>query len=952
MRADWSSVSRREAEILGAVREHLTNAEIAARFFISERTVESHVSSLLRKLAVRDRVELAGLVPPAPDDDRRSTELPGRVEVLVHEPLLGRTDALDRLRSAWTTAAAGQTTLAVVTGEAGVGKSRLVAELAATAHRAGGSVLWGACFEDPQAPYQPIADAFEDHGDLLASATRDGEAGETARLVARTVGLLPPDDPEATDLTGGPAHLARALRQHLGRLGSTAPVLLVVEDLHWAAPSTREVLLHLARAAGSLPLLVVGTARDTQPDLAPATKVFLGQCERLPNGERITLHGLGAEEVAGLLGSLGSPANPGAVYEETGGNPLLVREVARSEAARGSSLAALLAPRYGRLDPRVIEVLDAAAVLGAAFDATLIGGVLDRPVLEVVQALDEAEGAGLVVPIPDRPGRFAFVHPLFRTLHYRDLPTSRRLELHHHAAVELERGADDDRLVVALARHACVAAPIGDPRAAIRYAGDAAAVAERVLAFDEAIHHHREALVVAELLPEDRHLRVELTINLGRVLVEAGDPKGREVLMSAATMARELADGPALADIAWAMVPFGQPPTPGAPDPAYVALAEDALDLLGEEASGSRARVLAGLSAQLTVSGDARRGFLCADESVHIARALEDPATLGAALLARRLAGAPSLRAEERLQIAMELHAIGERLRQPTFTMNAHYTEAWARRELGDLDGHDRALASYQRALEQHPSVTFQMLLVLYRATQRFLDGELDAAQGLLAEVFELAATAPFDPVQLTGPMQSAIVHARGQAGAMAPLVEAQVRTQPGFGGTFEGLLAVCYAHAGRADDARRLVRTAAADSFASVQPNMSYTTGLGLYAEAAELVGEVGAGRILLELLRPLAGELCDNSASVFESVDLAMAKAALAAGDLPLARQCAATTLSSPAGRRSPLLRGRALIRLAVADGAAGEAGVLVDEALAIAERTGAKVIERDAEHHGLLG
>jgi DNA-binding CsgD family transcriptional regulator len=138
-------VTRREAEVLEAVGEHLTNAEIASRLYVSERTVETHVSSLLRKLQMSNRRELVGLARGGAGSGAGADQtFPVSLELALEStPLIGRSQELARLRELWRRASAGRSLIAIVTGEAGIGKSRLVTELAADVNRAGGAVRLG-----------------------------------------------------------------------------------------------------------------------------------------------------------------------------------------------------------------------------------------------------------------------------------------------------------------------------------------------------------------------------------------------------------------------------------------------------------------------------------------------------------------------------------------------------------------------------------------------------------------------------------------------------------------------------------------------------------------------------------------------------------------------------------------------------------------------------------------
>jgi len=402
------------------------------------------------------------------------------------------------------------------------------------------------------------------------------------------------------------------------------------------------------------------------------------------------------------------------------------------------------------------------------------------------------------------------------------------------------------------------------------------------------------------------------------------------------------------------MVRFGTRVVPGVPHSEFVAIADDALALLGEEVTAPRAQVLAALSGQLTASGEPERGRCYVEESLGIARALDDPLTIGVALLAQRRSGGPLLRPEARLEVADELISIGERLREPVFVIQGLYTRVWSLRELGDLTGHDRALDEHDAKVGEYPFLHARMATACSRVIQDYLRGDLTSAEGRLGEAYELAEAAGFEPASIHGPLQFLIMHARGCSDELASAIEERGELQPGFRGAYEALLAVSHARGGRMGEARATVRSAAADRFASVQPNLERTTGLALFAEAAELTGEADAAKDLIGCLDPYSGLLADSSATIFEPVDLAIAKAALAAGDPKLARASAERVLASRAGRRAPVFRGRALIRLAAAEragaGSLEPPDTLVQQALEIAERTGALVIVQDAELYGL--
>ncbi len=559
-------MSRRESEVLAELGERRTNAEIAARLFISERTVESHVSSLLRKLQTTNRLELSDIARSLRADVDVG-RLPAPLELAAESStLVGRQLELDRLLGLWRRVGAGETLVAVVTGEAGIGKSRLIAELADRAHRDGGRVVLGACFEDTQTPYEAFVRAIIDDVDKLADDEIIRRAGRRASLLARLVpdlrGLLGVDEEDPARFEDMRADLLDIIHGYFTRSADHGPIVLVIEDLHWATATTRNAVQHIARTGGHNPLLVLVTARDSLPDADDDLRVLLGALDRMPAVERIALSGLTAAEVDELVGQVEiDDLTRSDAVADARGNPLFIREIAMAgRGSSGASINGLLLRRFARLEPDELAVINAASVIGAEFDSVLLSTCAQRPLLEILEVLDRAVAAGLVASSPDPRGRFSFAHPLLRTACYDALRSSDRVALHHRVAVALEE-RDDDTLASELARHACIAAPLFDPRSASEFAMRAARLAERSLALDEAVHHCRDALQVAQLAePDRRRIVLQARIQLARLLQRTGHPESRQLLLDASETAREMGSALALAEIVWAMAHDGRRP--------------------------------------------------------------------------------------------------------------------------------------------------------------------------------------------------------------------------------------------------------------------------------------------------------------------------------------------------------------------------------------------------------
>ena len=341
-------VTKRERDVFDALADRLTNAEVAARFSISERTVETHVSALLRKLGAANRVELAALAK-----ENRSTpvELPPMLLMRPRRSVcVGRREERSRLVDCWTRSSGGQTALVVVSGEAGIGKSRLVAELATDVHHRSGRVLFGASTDGAHTPYQPFVEALRDtiagvpEGQLRADVGRHVDPlarvlpDVAARLgtTVRAAGLDPLSERQASQAAIAALLIAMARRQ---------PTLLVLEDMHWASSLTREAVLLLARTGGAAPLLIVATTRDTAPELDPTLLRWLADAARLPVCDMVPLAGLDLEASAELVDELGGTIDPASALHQTGGNPLFLREVAAS-GTTSPTLRDFLADRY------------------------------------------------------------------------------------------------------------------------------------------------------------------------------------------------------------------------------------------------------------------------------------------------------------------------------------------------------------------------------------------------------------------------------------------------------------------------------------------------------------------------------------------------------------------------------------------------------------------------------
>ena len=963
---DRRGVTRKEREVLAALAERLSNPEIAVRLYVSRRTVESHVSSLLRKLDATNRRDLAGRArdllgghdgEPTP---RPRSALPAQLELLTDPAsYVGRQPERASLRDMWARVCDGHSLIAVVAGEAGIGKSRLVAELAAEVHADGGRVLLGSCYEDALRPYEPFVQVLEEQTASVPVAEvrrRVGDAGAPLCLVAPALAASLRGAPggASIDARAAPVEVLDAVAGYLTRAAEGGPVLLVIEDLHWSTSTTQDVIRHLTRRGGHAPLLVVVTTRDARPDLTEPVALLLADLGRLPMVETITLRGLSRPEVATLVAGLDSSGDPDRVHAETDGNPLFVRELATSRSEGiGSSVAGILVRRYAHLEAADLALLDIASVIGTEFGADLLAVSASRPLAECLEALERVEAAGLVAALPGRLGHFVFAHALFRSARYDALTSARRLRLHCDVAEALAR-TPDGATIAELSRHACIAAPLGGAREAIEHACRAGDIAERALAPAEAADQYERALAVAALLdPPDPRLRIDLAIRLGEMLLRAGNPRHREVLRTAAAAARDEGDAARLALAAAGMLQYGLMTSGLASDPELVAIAEEALSSLGTQRTAARARVQAALATEL-VHRDPAHSRTLIDDACGIANDLDDPFVLGQVLCSQRFAGHAPGDVEATLDNAARLIDIGHRTGDRTFTIAGLETRAAAHREAGDLVECDRAVAEYEALLGASELPHIRAFLALFRSGRAALAGDLVAAEHTARDVLALAKIGGFDPANWFGSALWTIRHHQRRLGRFTSFQRRAAREEPGLTSYLGAMHAISQLHASRPTEAAAELERLATRGFDEVPRNFLWTVTMAMLCETAEMTEDAVAGELLFEALHPHAGRLAANMVLVFEPIDLALAQAALAAGNSEEAASWASRAAEASRRRRTPIFLARELVRVAAARQRMGAdrdtIAPLVVEALDIADRTGAALIRHEAAHYGL--
>ena len=485
-------------------------------------------------------------------------------------PLTDRSDELGRLEAASGQAGTGDLQVAFLAGEAGIGKTRLVAELASRVHAAGGLVLYGRCDEDMVVPYQPFVEA------LRPAITKIGAARLEVELpgLAGDLGALFPQLARASAQPGGLRsdpdverhRLFEAITTLLAHLASRQPALLVLDDLHWSDTPTVLLLRTLLRNATDSPLFVLGTYRDLEVERDSAFAGLLQRLDRDGTGERVALRGLSSDDAADFARRFLRTDVPedlaSALATQTNGNPFFMSEVLRlardthapfDRAPAASVLVGLglpegvrelVARRVSRLPDDVQRTLSLASVVGPEFGVNVLTRAADLPGDAVLQALDSARSAGLIHELPDRAAHYTFSHALIRQTLYAEIGPARRLRYHEAVGNAIEATGDPESSLGALAQHFAHAAPIEGTAKAVDYCIRAGRRAFTDLAFEDAVEHFRRGLTLLdEHGPPDVELRTELLVSLADTLMYTDQIAGQEAALQAIDAARRGGSG-------------------------------------------------------------------------------------------------------------------------------------------------------------------------------------------------------------------------------------------------------------------------------------------------------------------------------------------------------------------------------------------------------------------------
>lgn len=811
---------------------------------------------------------------------------------------------LERSRSR---AHAGVPQIVLVSGEPGIGKSRLASLSAHGAHGEGFAVLWGACSEELAVPYEPwiaVCSQLVEHAysDVLERHV-ERHGGELAR-VARELPRRLPDvpEPESSDPETERFLLFSAVSGALVELASSVPVCLVLDDLHWADTQSVALLKHVVWVAGSCALQVIVAFRDSDLGKDHPLSAVLTDLRGTDGVERIALRGFGAAEVSEVMAAAAGHeldadalALAGEIASETAGNPFFVGEVLRSlvESERllydatterwsvdrsaplglPESVRDVIARRVGRLGDEAREVLTLAAVIGRSFELELLVRVLDTE-SEPLDRLEAAVAASLLDESTERVGRFRFVHSLINQTLYEGLGATRRSSMHHRVALALEElyGHDPGEHVAELASHWRLAAV--DRSKAAHYTARAGQHALDILAPAEAAKLFADALDL--LGPVEDAERCRASIGLGEAQLLTGDAAYRTTLLHAAQIASSLGDADLAAAAAIANT-RGFTSLIGHLDDERVEAIERALELIGRADPGRRAQLLALESQELLYVHDRTHRQALATEAIALAREIPDP-RVRARVLQHAFHGlwGPDMLAV-RADMANDMLAAAQAAEDRALEFWANFLLLSVSFETGDF-ALAQAVRDRQRELAAAlAQPTLSWVAQVGVAAWAVLEGDLVVAERLARQARELGEVAGHqDALQVFGEHRALVRTYQGRGDQQLIELSRQAAEAHPRMAIWTASTALYEAHFGSREAARALLRDAVESGLERVGWDILRLTTLAFYTEAASRLHDVDSAALVYELMEPWQDQFVWSGANGYGHMRLWLGAAA----------------------------------------------------------------------------
>lgn len=824
-----------------------------------------------------------GVLASASEADARA----GAAGAAGEPPFVGRSHDLTQLRASLDKAGEGRGRVVGLAGEPGIGKTRTAQAFAEEATHLGFNVLWGRCHEEPGAPpYWPWVQALREYVGACAPETLRSTFGpvasELAEVLPQLAEVLPfaPCTPLPEDGAQARFRFFDAVLTSWKRAAAQQPLLLVLDNMHWADTPSLRLLEFLTPEIGACRILVLITYRDIALSRRHPLSNTLSELAKQPGFLRVRLRGFNAAETAQFMKVItgAPPADDllAVIHGQTEGNPLFVREMTRFLLDEGlldaqaagfhlrnparplhripEGIREAIGARLNRLSAACNRVLAHAAVIGRSFHYTVLRSVVENMDEETLRtAFDEAISAAVVERLAGRD-TYQFSHALIREALYEELTTGQRMRIHLRVAdaIEMSSAVMD---WAALAHHRCAALPAGDVKKARDSAQRAGAQADRLCAYEEAARYYRLA---RQALETEGHAQGDAYLLL---LIEEGETlnrsanwrEAREIFGEAAALAKALRLPHELARAARGFEEATW--RPGLSGEAAANLLREALDALGEAESLAKAEVLSALTRALIFTGDVDEAMRISEHAIAMARRLGEPAALANALRAglgarwlpehldRRMATAAE---------AMELaRAAGDRQR----VLEAASWRLFDLMELGNLQARAAVFEAYAREADELRQPFYQYIAISSRSMLALFEGHLSTAEEWAQRALAFGARMPgLDAAGIYGVQMFSIRREQGRLKELQPLVAHFVRTTPQAARWRPGL-ALVFSELGLREEARAEFESLAGSGFAAVPRDGLWASSIAYLAEVCAFLEDGERAGELYAYLAPYEG-------------------------------------------------------------------------------------------------
>lgn len=815
--------------------------------------------------------------------NRGSTPRP-RTDPPVANDVVGREQQLLMFEDDLASALGGQGRVRVLSGEAGIGKTRLMEELAARAASHGFRVLEGRCHEDegmpPYWPWKQALGAFEKGADTEVLRECVGPDGaDLAKLLPglrhRLALVAEALEREVDD---DRFYLFQAVTEFLARAAERQPLVISIDDVHWADLPSLQLLKFVAPYISRTQLVILVTYRGNELD-ADRDKVLRGVTRHACTFVT-ELGGLNRDAIAELLRRTGRSASDrvvARVTELTAGNPFFAMQFARLAGETSAiaekdvdglelpgALEQVLSRRLDGLPEEGSRALRFAAILGQEFSLGDLRRTSNVPSEALLVALEMLTTHRIVQCDESHPGTYRFTHPLLREAAYRGIAEPARAKMHRDVAQAIETAYAGYPLtrLEELAHHYYAAAPAGTAEKAVHYAQLAARRAFEGTAFEEAVRHYRRALSAVDSQDApDEGKRSELLLGLGHALRGAREPveQIRAAFSQVAERADSMGDADLFADAALAYaghgpLRLGQLTEMGAVDATEVALLERALDKLGPKDSSKKALVLAWLGRALYHSSDTERRARAARNAVDMARRLSDPRVVAVTLLLKQQILRTPHSLPERVRDLTETIAITERIGARELQLDARHERAWAHVELAEIAEAERDVRIVARIADELQQPSERRVVELWNLVNAYVRENIDVVESRDRERYMQRRNARTGQAYSVRLMMARYI--QGRAAETLSLMEGYAERFP-LPVSWQCGLASTYATVGRMADARRVFEELAVTDFSTVPMTHDWMPSYMLLANACQLLGDRKRARLLIDILQPFEGNI-----------------------------------------------------------------------------------------------